>query len=491
MPGKVSSPNEKSKNESPSIKVPSSSRKTMKFHDAVPGETTRDQLRNLPKWKSPLRTVDNSVDFDFYEYFQVTPTGKQRMGYRKYEQMKNLAEKGALSHEQAKKWEIMRDPLGLNGVTLLYYDGIAPWEKVVIQVQEGLVWNIDAFPPAGTTVEEIENSALDLREPMVDREDALDVEPGREVIAKESQAERILPFYTPQGLRVGPVSFPSQLRYVEYGNRRVGLFYHPRRNSFDPGNRSVGEVRMVRFFADVPERYPILGISLQKISSTGSFPKSFQREEHVAVTAIIGDSSAEKAGFQVDDILLSVNGREAKDVQQTRRLVLDCPIDSPSEFLILRDKEMRTIHTAPIIQPIPQAYSRRCGFFLEHQAPEAAIRDANVVLEIEPENVPMLVNRAVGYEACKDHERAEADLDRAVELDDTFAPAYANRGLLSEKRGENAQALEDYSKALRLAPNYRFAYRGRARLYRKLGEIEKAAEDEAILQKLEAENAGL
>lgn len=81
-----------------------------------------------------------------------------------------------------------------------------------------------------------------------------------------------------------------------------------------------------------------------------------------------------------------------------------------------------------------------------------AYEDYTALLEQEPGNATLLVQRGRISILEKKYDMGENDLDRALKLDDRNTQAYLWRGIASGERGVYGQALVDLSHALKLQP---------------------------------------
>jgi len=93
-----------------------------------------------------------------------------------------------------------------------------------------------------------------------------------------------------------------------------------------------------------------LGVPM--IDVVANFPPSFkiklsQKGSKVIAERIISDSGAEKAGLEQGDVLISINGQEAKDVDTSISLLAKNPFDQLAEFKIERFGKTSTIQVLP------------------------------------------------------------------------------------------------------------------------------------------------
>jgi tetratricopeptide (TPR) repeat protein len=107
---------------------------------------------------------------------------------------------------------------------------------------------------------------------------------------------------------------------------------------------------------------------------------------------------------------------------------------------------------------------------------EAALRDFDEALRLDPQRSATYVNRGVAKSRFKDREGAVADYTRALDLKPGYALARRNRAVSWEVLGKNKSALSDYDAALHLAPSAKWHVE-RGRLRRKLSDLEGAIRD--------------
>ena len=121
-------------------------------------------------------------------------------------------------------------------------------------------------------------------------------------------------------------------------------------------------------------------------------------------------------------------------------------------------------------------YAVRGALHLELGEYAKAIADLTKSLELH-EDPDVLVNRALAYKAFGQREAAKRDLDRAIELDPHSVAAWFNRGTLLLEEGRPEEALKDLNRAVELAPDVPGPYFNRAVAHWQLGEREAAIKD--------------
>ncbi|MBI4842280.1 MAG: trypsin-like peptidase domain-containing protein, partial [candidate division NC10 bacterium] len=86
-----------------------------------------------------------------------------------------------------------------------------------------------------------------------------------------------------------------------------------------------------------------LGVGIQSL--TPELAKSFGVgvDEGILVNQVMPKSPAEAAGLKTGDLILSVDGKPAKDPRQLQRIIAEADIGKSIELIILREKQKRTI----------------------------------------------------------------------------------------------------------------------------------------------------
>jgi tetratricopeptide (TPR) repeat protein len=269
----------------------------------------------------------------------------------------------------------------------------------------------------------------------------------------------------PQGLRVGPVLVPDRLRYVEYQGHNVALFVQQLARSMPPTEAKPSEqpappssekVRVIRLFADVPQRYLTLGVSIRHIEgpAAGRVAPAQQRNRLVQVERLVEGYPAESCGIQPGDVLLRFNDIDVQSVEHFRQLVFLSPYSVPSRVEILRDQQTLTLHFLPIPQSLASAYARRAAFFSGADQLKSALADIETALELEsPVSASSLTIRGDLRRRLGLFEPAISDLSQALKLAPGILPALMARGLCYDQLGRFDQAIADYTTILQNAPN--------------------------------------
>lgn len=459
--------------------APAVKRSTASFHGVVPGLTTRAQLYALPRWGEPQRIQSSDASFDLFQQYHVRPTNDEWLQLQVRQRLSALANTSKLSAEAYRQWEILQAAHGLNGVELLDYQ-IAPWTRVSVHVENDIAWAIDAFPAPGVTIDQLEEQ-FELKQ-VLRETDLGDTEPPSlgEIGAKDSDVAGLTSSYSvPQCMRVGPMIRPANLRYREYANRRIAIFHET--------TNGVDTVRFIRFFADAPLRYPMLGVRLKQADDSSKKYDGLDRQTVVTIISVTPKSVGENAGFEVGDVILSLNGRRITDLREFRKELLACRLDSPSEFVVWRNGRSLILKGAPKPESLASAYLRRGNYLIRQREFAAGIDDLNTLVQLSPDKFHALSVRGDAHRLAGDNQAAVEDLSESIKLNPKYPTAYLVRGMAWENLESPDLALADYDEAIRLAPRFLVAYERRAALYRKLGRDGDAAADTAYVKSIKDE----
>jgi tetratricopeptide (TPR) repeat protein len=104
-----------------------------------------------------------------------------------------------------------------------------------------------------------------------------------------------------------------------------------------------------------------------------------------------------------------------------------------------------------------------------------AVEDLDEVIRLKPDYADAFVRRGVarGWKT----KEALADFDEAIRLEPDNAQAHFYRGVGHKERGERDQAIEDFNEAIRLGWDHELTYRDRAECFECLGRKELAIAD--------------
>lgn len=148
----------------------------------------------------------------------------------------------------------------------------------------------------------------------------------------------------------------------------------------------------------------------------------------------------------------------------------------------------------------PEAWARAAYRFRQCGYPDKAIHFITRALELDPESVEYLDERATCIHCAappvyidpEGHRAglvaALADIERAIELsEEDDLELYRSRASLREDLGDLEGALADQTKMIEIAPDFIDAYMDRARLRKRTGDMPGALEDAARVKEREEE----
>jgi serine protease Do len=86
-----------------------------------------------------------------------------------------------------------------------------------------------------------------------------------------------------------------------------------------------------------------IGVLMQTVTPTIAEAIGLNVARGALVAQIDQDSPAAKSGVQVGDVILSVNGNEAKDSRELARTIAGIAPDTPTSFVIFRDGQEKSM----------------------------------------------------------------------------------------------------------------------------------------------------
>ncbi|MBR5117847.1 MAG: tetratricopeptide repeat protein [Muribaculaceae bacterium] len=105
-----------------------------------------------------------------------------------------------------------------------------------------------------------------------------------------------------------------------------------------------------------------------------------------------------------------------------------------------------------------------------------AIRNYSMAIDLTPNAVTLLHNRAAVYILLDSIALAQADYERIMKIDESDVESRYTHGMLALNMGEKKTAEKDFEDILRINPNSGMAKQGQGYLHKHAGEYEKAAE---------------
>src|SRR5581483_12310368 len=123
------------------------------------------------------------------------------------------------------------------------------------------------------------------------------------------------------------------------------------------------------------------------------------------------------------------------------------------------------------------AYNNRGDAYVAKGDLDAAIKDYNDAIDLNPDFARPFNNRGVAYHKKGDYDRALKDFDQAIKLNPDYARAFANRAETHQMRRDYQAAARDYDSAVRLQPDLMAGWNGRCWTRAILGELQPALAD--------------
>ncbi len=105
-----------------------------------------------------------------------------------------------------------------------------------------------------------------------------------------------------------------------------------------------------------------------------------------------------------------------------------------------------------------------------------AIRNYSMAIDLTPNAVTLLHNRAAVYVLLDSIARAQADYERIMMIDQSDVESRYTHGMLALNMGDSKTAEKDFEDILRINPNSGMAKQGQGYLHKHAGEYEKAAQ---------------
>lgn len=122
-----------------------------------------------------------------------------------------------------------------------------------------------------------------------------------------------------------------------------------------------------------------------------------------------------------------------------------------------------------------RTHANMSDVFLAAGNQEAAIRELDICVQINPKSAAHRYNRGTLLLLLKRYDAALADFDEALKLDPSDAATWHNRGVAWKSLGRHDFAIRDFTTAIERDPQLAVAYESRAISYLALGQ-EKLAE---------------
>ncbi|MDD4980945.1 MAG: tetratricopeptide repeat protein [Candidatus Omnitrophica bacterium] len=115
--------------------------------------------------------------------------------------------------------------------------------------------------------------------------------------------------------------------------------------------------------------------------------------------------------------------------------------------------------------------------YLQEGDIEAAIKEFDTAIRLDPAYDLTYNNRAGAYFYKGELDKAISDYDNAIKINPVYAEAYNNRGMAYKNKNEPDKAISDYDNAIKINPVYAEVYYNRANAYVTKGNLTGAISD--------------
>lgn len=123
------------------------------------------------------------------------------------------------------------------------------------------------------------------------------------------------------------------------------------------------------------------------------------------------------------------------------------------------------------------AYNNRGNAHINLKNYDAALRDLNKALELDPAHVNAMYNRGITYSRLNRMRDSEAQYSKVIRLKQDYWQAYQNRAYVREKLGDLSRALSDVNEVFRYKPGHLRSLQARANILCKRGDVESSLQD--------------
>jgi serine protease Do len=108
-----------------------------------------------------------------------------------------------------------------------------------------------------------------------------------------------------------------------------------------PSNMAEGIIEKLRTTGRVDRGF--LGVTIQPVDEDIAESLGLPSEGGALVASVVKGGPAEKAGIQVGDVIVSIDGTDVKHVKELTRKVADLTPEARAEIVVLRDGERKTL----------------------------------------------------------------------------------------------------------------------------------------------------
>ena len=154
-----------------------------------------------------------------------------------------------------------------------------------------------------------------------------------------------------------------------------------------------------------------------------------------------------------------------------------------------KNAALKDINKALKLEPtILRGLMNRANIYEIDNRLDLALKDLNKALELEPDHVEALRIRSVIHGKMNQPELSIIDLDKAITLSPKRADLYNNRGIANSIIGNTDAAVNDFSEAIALNQYYLDPFVNRANLFITLNQPKEAQKDLAIVYQKQPDN---
>lgn len=206
----------------------------------------------------------------------------------------------------------------------------------------------------------------------------------------------------------------------------------------------------------------------------------------LAMTAVFQTTQAAPPELSLADILIALRSKKAS-LTEKNQILTSAVAERGITFVLTPEIEKELQGTgadATLIQAI-RTKSQPAVAAVPEKRPEPVAAPAPTPI---PLDANFYRNRAAGYAAKGEFDRAVVDLDQVIAMKGDDASTYLSRGLAYSARNRPDLAINDFNKAIELDAKHSSAYFNRGLFYEKSGETEKAIGDYEKVVSLDASN---
>jgi tetratricopeptide (TPR) repeat protein len=132
------------------------------------------------------------------------------------------------------------------------------------------------------------------------------------------------------------------------------------------------------------------------------------------------------------------------------------------------------------LSPGAETYIGLFSCYVMTQEWDKALVCADKLIELNPDDYGIYIERAIVFSRLNDMPKAMADLNKAAELNPDNKVVFLRRAELYLNEGEYEKALSDFDAAIRLDANYAYAWYGRAISHFRIGNYQRSIDDMTV-----------